>query len=192
MTLRYDTRSRVSTYTQSWLGGEPDFGAYESIGTITVGSGGLSAVGFSGIPQTYKHLQLRIMDRNPSGEYISLRMTFNGDSSAVYTSHEVYGTGAAAGGTATIGLAYLTPFLNAPASATGIFGVGVCDILDYTNTNKFKTIRSLTGYDANGSGYIELASGVWRDTTAISSFTIVPSAGTMGQYSQFALYGIKA
>ena len=191
MTLRWDTRSRVSTYTQSWLGGEPDFGAYESIGTITVGSGGLSSVGFSGIPQTYKHLQLRIMDRNPSGEYISLRMTFNGDSSALYTSHELYGSGAAAGSTGTASTTYLVPFLVAPASATGVFGVGVCDILDYTNTNKFKTMRALTGYDANGSGYVELVSGVWRDTTAISSLTIVPNAGTMAQYSQFALYGIK-
>jgi hypothetical protein len=34
------------------------------------------------------------------------------------------------------------------------FGVGIIDILDYANTNKYKTIKSLDGCDLNGAGVI--------------------------------------
>jgi hypothetical protein len=65
------------------------------------------------------------------------------------------------------------------------------DILDYANTNKFKTTRTLEGYDANGSGNVSLTSGLWQSTSAINSITIT-AVGTFNQYSQFALYGVKA
>lgn len=190
MTLRYDTRSRVSTYTQSWVGGEPDFGAFESIATSVVGSGGTSTITFSSIPSGYKHLQLRTMARN-NGENISIRMTANSDSSSVYTIHELYGQGTSALAAAQANIAYYPCGLVGPNSATGVFASAVTDILDYQDTNKFKTMRTSTGYDANGSGYVELTSGVWRSTSAITSITIVPSGGTLVQYSHFALYGIK-
>lgn len=192
MTLRYDSRSRVSTYTQSWVSGfDPDFGVYESIaGTVVVGAGGASTLTFSSIPQTYKHLQIRSMARN-SADNISLRMTFNSDSSSIYTLHELYGSGTAAAYASQANIAYYPCALVGPASATGVFGISVTDIMDYQITDKFKTMRTLTGYDANGSGYVELTSGVWRSNSAITSMTIVPNGGNISQYSHFALYGIK-
>ena len=39
-------------------------GNYESIATVTVGSGGTSTISFTSIPQTYTHLQLRYIARN--------------------------------------------------------------------------------------------------------------------------------
>ncbi len=190
MTLRYDSRSRVSTYTQSWVSNaDPDFGAFESIATTTL-STSTATVTFSSIPQTYKHLQIRTIARN-SADNISLRMTFNSDSSSIYTLHELYGSGAVAASAAQTSIAYYPCSLAGPASATGVFGASITDILDYTNTNKYKTMRTLTGYDGNGSGYVELTSGVWMSSSAISSLTIVPNGGTMNQYSSFALYGIK-
>jgi hypothetical protein len=70
-----------------------------------------------------------------------------------------------------------------------MFGALVIDILDYTNTNKNTTIRSLGGYDANGSGYLQLESMLWNNTAAINQ--IVLGTGGWAQYSSFALYGIK-
>jgi len=65
MTLRYDTRSRVSTYTQTWVSGlEPEFGSFDSIATTTIGATAASEIIFSSIPQTYKHLQIRGLIRN--------------------------------------------------------------------------------------------------------------------------------
>ena len=70
--------------------------------------------------------------------------------------------------------------------------VGITDILDYTNTNKNMTVRTLAGSDGNGSGEIQFTSGIWvNSSTTITSLTINPSAGTFTQYSSFALYGVK-
>lgn len=170
--------------------GAAELGGFESIATTTVGSGGSSSITFSSIPATYKHLQLRHLARN-SGNNISARTTFNSDSSSVYTIHELYGDGSSAFAAAQTGIAYYPTGLVGPNSSSGVFGVSVTDILDYADTNKFKTARTLTGYDGNGSGYVELTSGVWRSTSAITSITIVPNAGSFVQYSHFALYGIK-
>jgi hypothetical protein len=65
------------------------------------------------------------------------------------------------------------------------------DILDYANTNKFKTTRTLTGSDLNGSGVVSLDSGSWRSTSAITSITFTARANLINTYSSFALYGIK-
>jgi subtilase family serine protease len=82
----------------------------------------------------------------------------------------------------------------ANASVTfGIFGAAIIDILDYANTNKYKTIRILSGNDNNGSGTIRFSSGaLYSNTNAVSSITLVSgSSGNWSEYSQFALYGIK-
>jgi hypothetical protein len=66
----------------------------------------------------------------------------------------------------------------------------VTDIIDYANTNKYKTLRSLGGTDRNGTGEIQLASGLWMNTTAISSIQITTGAN-FTTTTQFALYGVK-
>jgi len=71
-----------------------------------------------------------------------------------------------------------------------IRGGFIVDILDYANTNKYKTVRSLNGNDANGSGSMNLSSNVWLSTAAITSLTL-SSSSDFRQYSSFALYGIK-
>jgi hypothetical protein len=67
--------------------------------------------------------------------------------------------------------------------------------LDYRNTNKYKTLRSLGGNDNNTAsppGDLYYGSNLWLNTAAITSLVIVPRTGTnFVQYTQFALYGIK-
>jgi len=77
------------------------------------------------------------------------------------------------------------------STTASIFGVTVTDILDYKDTNKYTTIRVLTGYDTNGAGDVLLYSGNWRSTSAVTSIVLFPASGNFNQYSQFALYGIK-
>ena len=60
---------------------------------------------------------------------------------------------------------------------------------DYTNSNKYKTTRSLSGQDQNSSGEVFFWSGLFNSTDAISSITLLNS---YAQYSSFALYGVKA
>lgn len=168
--------------------------SYESIMTVPVGAGGASSIDFTSISSAYKHLQIRIMARNGStasgGNYLGMR--FNSDSGSNYTYHALQGDGssATAAGLASQNTVYLQRMAN-NNDASSIYGVLVVDLLDYANTNKYKTVRNLGAYDANGSGRIYLSSSVWMNTAAISSISITPESSTFAQYSSFALYGIK-
>lgn len=171
-------------------------GAYDSIATTTVGSGGASSITFSSIPSTYTHLQIRAtlrMTRSGQPEGVALVRANSDSTTANYRSHEVGGDGAATDAGDYSGIAGFYGVTGAATTATsGIMGVAVMDILDYANTNKYKTSRMLTGDDRNGSGLIRLYSGLWMSTSAISQLDIIPYYGTaFEQYSSFALYGIK-
>ena len=166
--------------------------SYESIATVTVGAGGSASVSFSSIPSTYKHLQIRGIGRTDRAvTYTSNIIRFNSDSTNTnYSQHELLGNGtaASAGGGANSSIYTLIPGTSTTAS---VFEGDIIDILDYADTNKYKTVRILSGYDANGSGVIFFGSGSWRNTSAISSISLTATSGNIVQYSSFALYGIK-
>ena len=162
--------------------------AYSSIATVTVGAGGASTISFTSIPSTYTHLQIRALSgSNPAGYNSGVR--FNGDTGTNYYGHAVYGAGSSAGSFSLGGQSFASISFNGITNTQ--FSVAVIDILDYKNTNKYKTIRSLNGRDNNGVGDIYLMSGSWSSTSAITSIDIVAPSATFIQYSQFALYGIK-
>lgn len=158
---------------------------YNSIATTTVGSGGQGTVSFTSIPSVYKHLQIRIMGLQTTGDDVFIKV----NSDAGVRGHWLMGNGS----TLTMGSEAGT----ASGQYFGTFGwngshpaVYVVDILDYTNTNKTKTIRSFGGYDANGSGRVNLISSLFTTTSVISSVTFT-SASNIAQNSSFALYGIE-
>lgn len=165
--------------------------SYESIATVTVGAGGSSSIDFTSIAGTYKHLQIRYITRNASATDTTY-MRLNSDTGSNYALHILRGdgstTGAQGAGTQT---RMELPFASYSGATANAFGAGVIDILDYANTSKYKTCRTLGGADLNGSGAINLVSGLWQSTSAITSISIFASTGSIAQYSQFALYGIK-
>jgi hypothetical protein len=165
-------------------------GDYESIATVTVGSGGAANVEFTSIPGTYTHLQVRGIARTDAAVSLgSWRIQFNGDTGANYKGHYLYGDGSAVG---SGGASYIQVGIESGASATAsIFGAGVLDILDYANTNKNTVTRSISGTDLNGSGEFDLLSGLWLNTAAVTSIKLFPATGNFVQYSHFALYGCK-
>jgi hypothetical protein len=176
-------------------------GNFTSIQTVTVGAGGASAISFSSIPSTYTHLQIRgISKTNYGGGYDANFIQFNGDTSTSnYVWHRLAGTGSSAGaaygatGTADSAIRFLDTTTTGGTSLP-IFGTAIVDILDYTSTTKTKTVRSLNGYDQNGSGVVSLNSGLWlTSNAAITSITITDMSnnGSFQQYSTFALYGVK-
>jgi hypothetical protein len=167
-------------------------GAYDSIATTTVGAGGTASITFSSIPSTYTHLQIRALVKHVDSPAYGACLNFNSDTSSNYSFHYLLGNGSAAsaGASANDTTAVLS---QTPGSGAGsnIFGVFVIDILDYKDTNKYKTVRSLGGYDANGSGIVNLYSGSWRSTSAVTSISLTTNNDNWVQYSSFALYGIK-
>jgi hypothetical protein len=168
--------------------------SYESIQTVTVGAGGQSSISFTSIPSTYKHLQIRFMGRSTNADtQDNLFINFNSDSGSNYTYHAVYGDGSSASAiSATSQTKAITGRLAAANATSGIFGVGVIDILDYANISKYKTLRNLVGVDTNGAGNVWLFSNLWMSTSAISNIAITTASATnFAQYSSFALYGCK-
>jgi hypothetical protein len=170
-------------------------GDFESIATVSVGSGGAADVEFTSIPATYTHLQIRVLARGTNASAsIYQKIQFNSDTSSIYADHYLLGDGASASAGASINAAFIGVGSTTGASATAsIFGTIIVDVLDYANTNKFKTIRNLEGFDVNGSGgFVMLTSGLYRSTSAITSIKLTPNAGNYAQYSSFALYGCKS
>ena len=172
--------------------------SYESIATVTVGAGGQSSIDFTSIPSTYKHLQIRGIARNNRNDdgLQSGTMSLNSDTTFTnYRSHLIYGggTSAAAESNQLAGYYGAIGFIPAVNYLANAFSGQVIDILDYANTSKNKTVRTLWGSDSNGaSRYVGTSSFLWMNTNAITSISILsyPSAN-FTQYSQFALYGIK-
>lgn len=169
-------------------------GDYESIaGTVIVGAGGSSTITFSSIPATYKHLQIRMIGKGTAAASGSTSFRFNSNTSAVYTRHQIIGSGATvtAYGIADATLGHIYGYNdNLDTSSSPM--AAIIDILDYKDTNKFKTVRTLSGTDKNGAtADINLVSSLWRSTVAVSAIEIFIGGQNFGQYSHFALYGIK-
>jgi hypothetical protein len=163
-------------------------GDFESIATITAGSA-VPSIEFTSIPQTYTHLQIRGIARN-STSTSNVRMQFNSDTAANYSWHELYGDGSSTGVGAGTSVSFI--YLGSQIATADSFSPQIIDILDYANTNKYKTTRNLNGYENNSAGLSGFNSGNWRSNSAITSIKIYPAANNFTQYSTFALYGVKA
>jgi hypothetical protein len=167
--------------------------SFESIATATISSGTQSTITLSSIPSTFKHLQIRGIARQTGGSgQSSFAMTFNGTTTN-YSWHYIFGNGSSvvAGGSSADPYYREINFINAGGTLANTFSIFVIDILDYADTNKFKTLKSLGGCEYNSGGAAHLQSGLWSNTNAISSINFTTVAGDFDTYSQFALYGIK-
>jgi hypothetical protein len=177
--------------------GAAEQGDFEQIAS-TVVSSPVSSVTFSSIPATYKHLQIRTMskDSGTGTGFPNIVASLNGDTTYTnYRSHYLQGNGSTGGAGTVQASGYYCLIGNVVTSNAGranMFSGSVIDILDYAQTSKYKTVRTLFGEDVNGSGEVGIVSSVWMDTDAVYSVAISLQAGTnFVQYSSFALYGIN-
>jgi hypothetical protein len=179
-------------------------GSYESIATVTVGSGGSSTITFNSIPSTYKHLQVRLICRSNfvrgAGSTLGVTSYLRvGNGGSIYATG--YAWGSITGDGSTINaenygsqntMVVANQSIPAANSPTSVFGVTIVDILDYANTNKNKTVRYLAGFDQNGTnGRSTFATSLYAGTTNAITDLEFSADGAFVEYSQFALYGIK-
>lgn len=162
--------------------------SYESIATFT-GAQGV----FTSIPQTYKNLQIRWLARDTSGSASYVYFQMNGVGGTSYSYHSLTGNGASVSSNAQVSQGAIVLAQPIPFSSTtaNVYAEGVVDILDYTNTTTNKTVKSLSGFDANGSGTVGLFSGAFLNTSAISSITVGVAVTSPAAFCSFALYGVK-
>ena len=163
-------------------------GAYDALASVTLTSTANSIL-FSGIPSGYKHLQIRGTLLSATSANNPVR--FNSDTGNNYTWHQIQGDGAGAGAYAATPSDRIPWGLNSGNSSYPF--ATIIDILDYASTNKYKTVRALSGNDGtnNASSRIGIYYGNWRNLNAITSIFISNDGNNMLQHSQFALYGVK-
>ena len=187
--------SPASSASNSITAAVPMEGAYDSLATVTVPSGGLASISFAGIPSGYKHLQVRCISKaDGAGNGYSLVIAANGDTTvANYRSHYLEGNGSttSAGTYQSQGGAYIVGGSTGAGTDAYWFGTTIFDILDYSATTTNKTFRGLTGHDRNGNGNIHQSSAVWLNTAAITSLNISLAGANIVANSQFAIYGVK-
>jgi hypothetical protein len=165
---------------------------FYSIATAT--GNGTGAIYFYNIPQTYTHLQLRVYGRSGNSTSSNLYTNWykNGTTNTAQADHYLYGSGSTTGTVYHTGLAYVFQNTMFPGTNNALFmGAAIIDVLDYTNASKNKVIRTMGGFDVNGSGgYVTFASGLIVSSYAFDTF-FVDTEGSFTTATTVALYGVK-
>jgi hypothetical protein len=153
---------------------------YVPMATVTLGSSA-SSVTFSSIPATYRDLIVVVDGTITSGAQV--RMRFNSDSGSNYSFVKMAGdTGGAVSSSGTDTSVIIGNF-------TGSFHLLTINIMDYSATDKHKTVISRSNVLTVAT---EAFANRWANTTAITSVQVNTSANTWAIGSTFSLYGIAS
>jgi len=163
-------------------------GNFDSIASVTLASNA-DTMGFTSIPGTYKHLQIRGIFNSTAVRNGTPRFTLNGDGAS--GNYSVQGIkNSTINNENGINQAYM--FLD--TQLPGFFNCFTLDIFDYANTNKFKTFQFRQGVsDYTGSEFYDVfGTGNYRSLSAITSFSLQDQqVSDLTTLSTIALYGIK-
>ena len=166
---------------------------YEPIASTTLVSDG--TISFSSIPATFTDLILTFVglsDRTADNAE-ALKLTINADTGSNYSQTRILGSGSAASSDRESSQARIQiGRLNDSNTSNTTPGMCIVQFLSYANTNVFKTVlgASATSQEVYG---IARTVGLYRSTSAISSFTIAPLLGTNFKSGATAsLFGLKA
>ena len=161
---------------------------YTPIATTTLGSAQLSYT-FNSIPATYTDLVIIGYIAGVSTA-TGAGIQFNSDTSTNYSMTNLGGDGTSATSVRQTSATYIR-FAYTGAFRTTNTGIFKINVMNYSNTTIYKTTISRTDITTDGT---EAEAGLWRNTNAITSMTILPTNGsyTFSTGSTFTLYGIKA
>ena len=134
----------------------------------------------------YKHLQIRMAARgNTTANLVTV---INADTASNYNWQVIEGDGSTATSATGVSASYI---FNAVTTAiTDGFNAGVVDLLDVYNTNKYLTIKTLSGV-TGGPNYAHFASGTWQSTASVTSIELKRVSGLLTIGSRFSIYGVK-
>jgi hypothetical protein len=156
--------------------------AQSLIGSVILTSS-QNSIEFTNLPSTYRDLILIITLRNcTTGAYPGIR--FNGDSGANYSRIGIRGNASTT--TAYSVSSESAAFCDGP-TADEVIRINV---MDYTATDKFKTLLTRADSTTDNAGAV---AGRWASTAAINRLTVTPTnSDTYGTGSTFTLYGVLA
>jgi hypothetical protein len=161
---------------------------YEPIQTTTL-TGNQTTVTLTSIPGTYTDLVLVINAKNDTLTNSEIR--FNSDSTTNYSMTALFGDGSTAQSVIETSTAQASIDYISYLYTTDFAYSNVIQIMNYSNTTTYKTFLARANSAASG---VDLIAGLWRQTAAITSLSILTTTGTrnFASGSTFTLYGIKA
>ena len=161
--------------------------------SVITGSSATYACSFNSIPQTYEHLQVRVYARGTqTNTYNFMLMQYNADSSNTYYSeHHLIGNGTSVVSNQATSQTYINIGNVTGANAlANNFGVAIIDIHDYKSTAKHKVNKALVGYDNNGSGEVQISSGLYAAPAAVPITLLQLYMANAAVGTRVDLYGI--
>lgn len=161
---------------------------YEPIATVTLGSDS-QPITFSSIPSTYTDLRLVLVVRKNATTATNVNLRFNGDTATNYSGTALYGDGTSVTSNRQSSI-NMMPIWSFAVTATGDIALITSDIFSYAGSTN-KTVLSTGSLDKNGSGSVDRTVGLWRNTAAVTSITLLDtSSRTFGAGTTATLYGI--
>lgn len=174
--------------------------AYDHLETVTV-SGAPTSVLFENVDTyagTYKHLEVRFSARSSragnSADALWLRLGTGGtvDTGSNYSTHYLRANSATLQGSGVSATDAINLNNNAGASTftSNAWTIGVLQIMDAFNANKYPVVQCFTGQTGNEPS-LYLSSGSWRNTGTISDILFTHQVSSPAIGSRYSLYGVK-
>lgn len=160
---------------------------YEPIATQN-GTGSSATVTFSSIPSTYTDI---VLVANPvfTVNAANINIRINGDTGTNYSDTYINGNGTTAASARDTNQTLIYFSGTSTGVTTANRDNGIAHFMNYSNTTTYKTV--LIRY--NQAGQIVVGEvGLWRNTAAITSISLIATTGNLDTASTFTLYGIKA
>lgn len=163
----------------------------------TILTSNVTSLTFSGIPQVFRHLKLVIQGRTDlAAEADGILIRFNGDTGPSYDIQRITANNATVSGVGVTAQTAILAAVEAANSRANNFSPSTVDIFGYRRTDAEKWVHTYVTFFGDVSAAsdmsITLRTGRWRNTTPISSITILPQVGTnFVSGSHFQLYGVN-
>jgi hypothetical protein len=162
----------------------PDVSTEVAIATTTLGSAA-SSITFSSITGTYTDLRIVLSNAFTSYALDTAKIRFNGDTGSNYSDTLLTGDGSTASSSRR------TSVTSATIGRVGFQstrpGMILVDVFSYAGSTN-KTFLGADAADQNGSGEVNRSVGLWRNTAAITSITLMNVTFEAGATA--TLYGI--
>lgn len=166
---------------------------FVKIQTVTVGSGGTSAIDFTSIPQIYTDLKIvaSLRSNRSAAQGDTPALKFNG-SSANFLSKNIFSQGSGVAITSGTDNDSGITTMPGPTATASVFGSLEVYIANYASATNKSFVTYGTMENNATSSYMLMLTSRWSQTAAITSISIFSqTSSTILEHSTATLYGIK-
>jgi hypothetical protein len=163
---------------------------YDSIATISLSSAS-STIDFTSISQSFTDLRVVMSNAFMTTTASQMNFHFNGDTSSNYAIQQGSFTSSSYDGRADANQpSFYFRGNDVQTLANGWPTASYIDILNYSNTGRYKTAQWNHVYPRTGTGGWSNAVGLWQSNAAINRITFTVGGQTFTAGTVFSIYGI--